>query len=92
MRLLLILLGCLATACAEPEPDQQTVQDAHRSCREAKDQAEYVEGLRKSLRQEPYLPQDIQDAVDEACAANDAISKGQHDEAADIAEAAVRAN
>jgi hypothetical protein len=92
VRVLLLLTCCLVVACGEAEPDQQTVREAQKSCREAKDHAEYVAGLRKSLRQEPYLPQDIQDAVEEACAANDAIAKGQRDEAADIAEAAVRAN
>jgi phage shock protein A len=90
--LLLILPCCLVAAACDPQPDQQAVRDAQRSCREAKDQAEYVAGLRKSLRQEPNLPQEIQDAVEEACAANDAIAKGRHDGAGDIAEAAVRAN
>jgi hypothetical protein len=76
MRTLLIAVASLgATACTDSETEQRAdlVWDAKRSCREAKDQAEYIAGLRKSLDQRPYVPADIEQAVDEACAANEAL-------------------
>lgn len=79
MRVLLIIFACVAAvACDEVEDENLVgvVREARASCREAKNNAEYVAGLRKSLRQEPTLPADINGSTEEVCRVSDAIVQG----------------
>jgi len=81
----LLIVACLAvSACSDAAT--QIARDAGKDCREARDRAEYVAGLRKSFGQQPALPDDIRKTVDELC------SLAPPDEAEAIAEAAIRAN
>lgn len=75
MRPLLILAGLLALgSCSETDDPVETARDARKACREAQDKAEQLAGLRKSLNEAPAIPDDIRQAVDDACEASAALA------------------